>query len=77
METKAATIHVIEGRGHSRIDDVDADWEESGTFVVPTHAEVEIANRSASDPLHLFVVDDAPLQRKRGFYEVFRDQEKR
>ena len=72
----SAAIHVIEGRGHSRIDGVDADWEESDTFVVPTHAEVEIANGSASDPLHLFIVDDAPLQRKLGFYEVFQDQEK-
>ncbi len=72
----SAAIHVVEGRGHGRIEDVDIDWEQGETFVVPTHAGVEVANGSPSEPSFLFVVDDAPLQRKLGFYEVFPDDEK-
>ena len=32
---------------------------------------VLLANRSAKAPAYLFQIDDAPLQRKCGFYEVF------
>ncbi|MDB5913420.1 MAG: hypothetical protein JWP22_2095, partial [Ramlibacter sp.] len=38
---------------------------------VPTQAVVTLANRSLQSPANLFVVDDAPLQRKLGIYEVF------
>jgi len=38
---------------------------------VPTHASVEIANRSSGKPAFLFQVDDAPMQRKLGFFEEF------
>jgi gentisate 1,2-dioxygenase len=41
------------------------------TLAVPTHAAVAIANRSTQKPAFLFQVDDAPMQRKLGFYEVF------
>jgi gentisate 1,2-dioxygenase len=41
------------------------------TIAVPTHAKVLLANRKAKAPAFLFQVDDAPLQRKCGFYEVF------
>jgi gentisate 1,2-dioxygenase len=38
---------------------------------VPTHADVTATNRSASKPAFLFQIDDAPMQRKLGFYEEF------
>ena len=44
---------------------------ESDTLAVPTHADVRLANASGKAPAFLFMVDDAPLHRKLGFYEVF------
>ena len=37
---------------------------------MPTHADVLLANASSVAPAYLFVVDDVPLQRKLGIYEV-------
>ena len=67
----SAVIHVIEGEGESLIDGVEIAWEEDDTFCVPTHAEVTLTNRSTKAPAYLFVVDDAPIQRKLAFYEEF------
>jgi gentisate 1,2-dioxygenase len=67
----SAVIHVIEGEGEADIDGTRLVFGEDDTFAVPTHAEITIANRSPKKPLNLFVVDDAPLQRKLGFYEEF------
>jgi len=67
----SAVLHVVEGQGQAEIDGVALSWEESDTFAAPTHAKIEIANRSSKAPAFLFQVDDAPLQRKLGFYEVF------
>lgn len=64
-------LHVIEGGGAGVIDGVQMTWEESGTIAVPTHAEVEITNGSTSEMAFFFVIDDAPMQRKLGFYEEF------
>ena len=36
----------------------------------PTHADLMLINASGTSPAYLFVVDDAPLQRKLGIYEV-------
>ena len=44
--------------------------ETADTLAAPTHADVLLANASGVAPAHLFVVDDAPLQRKLGIYEV-------
>jgi gentisate 1,2-dioxygenase len=44
---------------------------DSDTIAVPTHAQVLFANRKPKSPAYLFQIDDAPLQRKCGFYEVF------
>jgi len=50
---------------------VSLSWGESDTLAVPTHAKMLLANRSTKAPAFLFQIDDAPLQRKCGFYEVF------
>jgi gentisate 1,2-dioxygenase len=68
----SAVLHVIEGSGSAVVDGVPLKFDESDTFVAPTHAEIRLANASGKTPAFLFIVDDAPLHRKLGFYEVFR-----
>ena len=67
----SAVLHVVEGEGQVEIDGATLTWGESDTMAIPTHAQVRIANRRSRSPAFLFQVDDAPLQRKLGFYEVF------
>ena len=67
----SAVMHVVEGCGQAEVDGTTMDWDEADTFAVPTHATVSLVNRSARGPAYLFVVDDAPLQRKLGIYEIF------
>lgn len=73
MKRRSASqvFHVIEGNGESLIDDTEMKWTESDTFSAPTHARIKLTNGSSKAPAFLFVVDDAPLQRKLGFYEEF------
>jgi len=68
----SAVLHVIEGEGAADIDEVTLTWDVNDTFAIPTHAVMRLTNRSSKKPVFLFMVDDAPLQRKLGFYEVFR-----
>ena len=70
-QSASAVIHVVEGCGQVEIDGEDFDWGNADTFAVPTHAEVKLVNTSSVEPAFLFIVDDAPLQRKLGFYELF------
>jgi gentisate 1,2-dioxygenase len=67
----SAVLHAIEGEVEAEIDGVTLQAGARDTIAVPTHASVTIANRSAKAPAFLFQVDDAPMQRKLGFYEVF------
>jgi gentisate 1,2-dioxygenase len=67
----SAVLHVVEGSGTAVIDGSSLPFEEADTLAIPTHAEVRLANGSSSSPSYLFVVDDAPLQRKIGIYQVF------
>lgn len=67
----SAVAHVIEGEGQAAIDGAELDWTESDTFAIPTHAAVQLANRSDRKLAFLFLMDDAPIQRKLGFYEEF------
>lgn len=69
----SSVVHVVAGEGRCVVDEVAVSWQEADTFAVPTHAVVELENESSRDPAYLFVVDDAPIQRKLGFYEVFTD----
>lgn len=67
----SAVLHVVEGEGEAEVDGVTLSFSDSDVLAVPTHAKVLLANRSTRSPAFLFQVDDAPLQRKCGFYEVF------
>jgi len=69
--SSSMVMHGVEGGGQAVVDGVEMRWEETDTFAVPTHAEVSLANASTSKPAFLFVVDDAPLQRRLGFHEVY------
>ena len=67
----SAVFHGIEGEGTAEIDGTSLGFGQADTVAVPTHATVTLANRSATAPCYLFQVDDAPMQRKLGFYEAF------
>jgi gentisate 1,2-dioxygenase len=64
----SAALYVIEGRGTVDVDGSAFDCEEHDVVAVPTHARVQIRNRSLHAPAFVFIVDDAPLQRKLQIY---------
>ena len=70
--TCSAVTHVIEGHGSSEIDDSDFDWNPHDMTVIPPHASCTLRNHSSSSPAFLFIVDDAPMHRKLGFYREYR-----
>jgi len=67
----SSVFHVVEGSGTATVDGQVLAFGESDTFAAPTHAEIRLANASGKAPAFVFVVDDAPLHRKLGFYEEF------
>ena len=67
----SSVFHVVEGGGTATVDGVVMPFGECDTFAAPTHAEIRLANASSKTPACVFIVDDAPLHRKLGFYEVF------
>ena len=67
----SGVVHVVEGRGQADIDGTILAFDAHDSFVLPTHAGVTLGNGSGKKPAFLFLIDDAPLQRKLGFYEVF------
>ncbi|MBZ0130268.1 MAG: cupin domain-containing protein [Rhodobacteraceae bacterium] len=68
--SSSAVINVVEGQGQAIVDGVELDWGDSDTFAVPTHAVLQITN-TGTRPAYLFQVDEAPMQRKLGFYQEF------
>jgi gentisate 1,2-dioxygenase len=59
--------HVIEGAGHSIVDDRRLPWEDKDVFTVPTwtfHEHVNSGNR----PAFLFSFTDAPVMKALGWY---------
>jgi len=67
----SAVFHVVEGAGTALIDSTTKSFGEADTMAAPTHAEIRLNNSSSKTPAFLFMVDDAPLHRKLGIYEVF------
>ncbi len=67
----SAVLHVVEGAVTAVVDDTHHGMTPADTLACPTHAEVMLTNASGREPAYLFMVDDAPLQRKLGFYEQF------
>lgn len=67
----SSVVHVVEGAGAAHVDDAQHRFSAADTLAIPTHAAVTLSNASADQPAFLFMVDDAPLHRKLGIYEVF------
>lgn len=67
----SAVCHVVEGSGTAQVQGEVFLFNETDTIAVPTHEEVRLSNDSSTTSAYLFMVDDAPLQRKLGIYEVF------
>jgi len=62
---------VVAGKGETEIDGTTLVWEENDVFAAPTHAAIRHRNASSTAPAFLIQIDDAPVQRKLGFYEEF------
>jgi gentisate 1,2-dioxygenase len=69
--SSSAVFHVVTGGGSAVIDGVEMQFQEADTFAAPTHATTQLRNASKTEATYLFMVDDAPMQRKLGFYESF------
>jgi gentisate 1,2-dioxygenase len=67
----SAVLHLIEGSVTGFVDETRHTMDPADTLACPTHADVTLANASPNQPAFVFVVDDAPLQRKLGIYEQF------
>lgn len=61
---------VVEGAGETTINGQNFAWEESDVLAAPTHAAIRHRNASSKAPAFLIQIDDAPMQRRLGFYEV-------
>jgi gentisate 1,2-dioxygenase len=67
----SAVLHVVDGEIDAEIDTVALSASTSDTLAVPTHAKVKLTNKSCQKAAFLFQIDDAPMQRKLGFFEIF------
>lgn len=61
-------VHVIEGRGESRIGDEAFTWEQGDCVAVPPWRWVQHQNPSASAPACLFHFNDEPALRALGLW---------
>jgi gentisate 1,2-dioxygenase len=62
-------LHVVEGEGIAQIDAERLNFSEFDTLAVPNFADVRL-EATGSQPAYVFIIDDAPLQRRLGFYAV-------
>lgn len=70
-DSASAVFHVVSGQVQAELAGATLAAEDADVFAAPAHAQVKLANRSASQPAFLFRIDDAPLQRRVGIYERF------
>lgn len=62
---------VVEGEGETDVDGTNMKWCEGDVLVAPTHARIRHRNASSKNAAYLIQIDDAPMQRRLGYYEVF------
>ena len=67
--TASRVFHVIEGRGESRVGDMELAWERGDTFVAPPWHWIEHDNASAAEPACLFSFNDEPAIRALGLWQ--------
>jgi 1-hydroxy-2-naphthoate dioxygenase len=65
--TSSAVYFVVRGSGTVVVDDVEMDWEEHDSFVVPNWSLHRFVNRSSEDAV-LFSVNDIPALRALDLY---------
>lgn len=66
----SSVFHVVEGSGDTVLDGVEMKFAHADTISVPAHVEVTLSNASSAKSAYLFIVVDAPLQRKLGIYQL-------
>jgi gentisate 1,2-dioxygenase len=69
-QSASFVVNVVEGAGIAEVDGDCLPFSQHDTMACPTFASVTFENASTERPAYLMIVDDAPLQRKLGFYEV-------
>ena len=70
--SSSGVLKIVEGTGQAEIDGSEFNWDVHDIMAIPTHARVKISNKSSVESAFLFLVDDAPLQRKIRIYEEFK-----
>jgi gentisate 1,2-dioxygenase len=70
VRSPSQVFHVIEGGVKVQAAGSDFSLTEADTCCTPGYEAVTLANRSALEPAFLFIVDESPLHRKLGVYEV-------
>ena len=66
IRSASAAFHVVQGSGNTRVNGELIKWTSKDTFSVPAFATLE---HSASEDAYLIRIDEAPIQKKLGFYE--------
>jgi len=66
--TGSGILHVIEGRGESRIGDETLHWERGDCIAAPPWHWIQHRNLSSSAPACLFQVSDEPALRALGLW---------
>jgi len=72
-QSASMVLHVVSGEGLAVIDGHSLPFSEADTLAAPTHARITLSS-SGTEPVYIFVVDDAPLQRKLGIHQVFNER---
>jgi gentisate 1,2-dioxygenase len=70
LRSNSLVQHALEGTGTTETDEQTFDWEVHDIVAIPPFSTTRIINRSSSKPAFLFLVDDAPLQRKLHIHSV-------
>ena len=67
----SAVLHLVEDGNEATIDGHELKADINDTIAIPTHARISLRNASTKTAAFMFQVDDAPMQRKLGFFEQF------
>jgi gentisate 1,2-dioxygenase len=68
--TGSEVVHVIEGQGESRVGDRTLDWQAGDVFAVPPWHWTTHRNRSGQAPACLFHLNDEPVLRALGLWQM-------
>ncbi|MEM7674966.1 MAG: cupin, partial [Myxococcota bacterium] len=66
----SGVLKVVSGSGNVTIAEEDFRWEDNDVMSIPTFTSVEIENTSAKHNAYLFLIDDAPLHKNIGCYQL-------